>query len=189
MKSYQIKRTRPQGFTRGLAFCLPRLWPFLPLPVGEGGAGVDEVIRQQKTTSRRSGRHLVAWTFYKVVTRNSALRAPSNQKVASKIVIIKFACVHIHHCTCLLPVKVEIKVKGAHYISAVLLYAKIEIRQKEKFLAAISAMVWPMLMEAVAAGEGALSTWIICAASTMLKSSNRAPLGASACARTPEPEA
>ena len=49
------------------------------------------------------------------------------------------------------------------------------------------AMVRPMLSEAVAAGEGAFSTWIIRSASTKRKSSTSCPFGSSAWARTPAP--
>src|SRR5262245_17272505 len=49
-----------------------------------------------------------------------------------------------------------------------------------KFFPAISAIVAPMLSDAVAAGEGAFSTWIIRSASTNRKSSTRAPLGSTA---------
>ena len=43
--------------------------------------------------------------------------------------------------------------------------------------AAMSAIVRPMLSEAVAAGEGAFKTWIMCSACTKRKSSTMAPLG------------
>lgn len=49
------------------------------------------------------------------------------------------------------------------------------------------AIVRPIEMEAVAAGDGALSTWTIRAARSMRKSSSNPPSGASACARTPAP--
>ena len=52
---------------------------------------------------------------------------------------------------------------------------------------AIPAIVSPMLIDAVAAGEGALSTCTIRSASTIRKSSSRAPSGSSAWARTPAP--
>lgn len=49
------------------------------------------------------------------------------------------------------------------------------------------AIVRPIAIEAVAAGDGALSTWTIRAARSMRKSSSNLPSGASACARTPAP--
>ena len=49
------------------------------------------------------------------------------------------------------------------------------------------AMVWPILKDAVAAGEGALRTWIMRAASTIRKSSTRRPSGVKAWALTPAP--
>src|SRR5437773_866697 len=53
--------------------------------------------------------------------------------------------------------------------------------------AASSAMWRPIAREAVAAGEGALRTWIASGSATMRKSSTSEPSGLTACARTPAP--
>jgi len=52
-------------------------------------------------------------------------------------------------------------------------------------LATIAAIVRPIVIDAVAAGDGAFSTCTERAASTRWKSSRRAPPGPTACARTP----
>src|SRR2546429_1176187 len=58
---------------------------------------------------------------------------------------------------------------------------------RPKVSAASSATWRPIAREAVAAGEGALRTWIASGSATMRKSSTSEPSGLTACARTPAP--